>query len=334
MYAMKFKRLLLLLVFAALPTFAYQQQGFSQYQESDGNMNFVCTGQCFALMAPFAWSDYISLRGTLQGNGMIGYGFLVGQQILPGDTVQVNGETQVDQQFSFAKLPFYSQIPTTAQVVFIVQGNITWNMLWVQIWSMDTYQKVGQWWKDFWQMETLTPYSINLRYGVKILGTSIIQYGYWIFAIIALLILFFAKWNKEEKYRKIFFLGLGIFLFIGIRNLITYTWIVSQGLTTFTYQSSDNKTFFDLWDYIAFTDKIRKTLKLDESKNICKIYVNSFQDRPFKAHRDNLYIKPCIDVLTWSEADYIIYYKKPLATWDLQKNILVNFNGSYLLSNK
>ena len=88
---MKIKRLLLLLMFVAFPTFAaYQQQGFAQFQELDGNINFVCTGQCFALIGPIAGSDYISLNGNLQGNGSIGYGFLVGQQIAPADTIQVN----------------------------------------------------------------------------------------------------------------------------------------------------------------------------------------------------------------------------------------------------
>ena len=67
-----------------------QQQGFAQFQELDGTINFDCTGQCFALIGPLAGSDYISLNGTLQENGVVGYGFVVGQQIIPGDTVQVN----------------------------------------------------------------------------------------------------------------------------------------------------------------------------------------------------------------------------------------------------
>jgi len=65
---MKFKRFLLLLVFAAFPTFAYQQEGFSQYQVLDGNMNFTCTGQCIASIGPLAGKDSISLNGSVQGN--------------------------------------------------------------------------------------------------------------------------------------------------------------------------------------------------------------------------------------------------------------------------
>jgi hypothetical protein len=60
---MKFKRLLLLLVFVVFPSFAaYQQQGFDQFQEFDGNMNFACTGQCLALVGPLAGSDYATLK--------------------------------------------------------------------------------------------------------------------------------------------------------------------------------------------------------------------------------------------------------------------------------
>ncbi|MEI6774017.1 MAG: hypothetical protein WCL18_04365 [bacterium] len=69
---MKFKRLLLLCVFAAFPSFAaYQQQGFAQFQELDENMNFVCTGQCVVLIGPLAGSDSVSLDGIAQGNGTI-----------------------------------------------------------------------------------------------------------------------------------------------------------------------------------------------------------------------------------------------------------------------
>jgi len=61
-------------------------------------------------------------------------------------------------------LPFYAQLPQEAQVLLIVQGPVTGNQINVNLGMMDVYQKIGQAWKDFWQMETLTPYSINLRY--------------------------------------------------------------------------------------------------------------------------------------------------------------------------
>lgn len=334
-YFMKFKRLLLLLIFAAFPSFAeYQQQWFSQFQELDGNINFVCESQCVVLVGPLAWNDSVTLNGTIQGSGVMWYGFVVGQQIVPGETFQIDWSTTINQQFFFSKLPFYSQIPQDAQIVFIAQGAIAWTQLKIDLWFMAFSDKVGQWWKDFWKMETLTPYTINLRYWVKILWTSIVKYGYWIFLLAGLYLFFFTKWSKEKKYRKICFLALGIFLFIGIRNLITYTWIVDQGIESYTRPSMEHKTYFDLWDYIAFTDQIRKTLKLDTEKKSYTLYVDSFQDWPFQWHRNVVYLQPCVWTLTWSEADYLIYYKKPILSWDAQKPVLVDFNGSYLLSNK
>ena len=49
-FVMKFKRLLFLFVFFAVPTFAYQQQGFSNYQENGAAVDFVCTNQCAILL--------------------------------------------------------------------------------------------------------------------------------------------------------------------------------------------------------------------------------------------------------------------------------------------
>ncbi len=332
---MKFKRLLLLLAFVTFPTFAtYQQQWFSQFQELDGNMNFVCTGQCFALIGPMAGSDYVHLQGNFEGSGVIGYGFVVGQQIVPGQIFPLQWTLAVDQQFSFAELPFYSQIPGDAQLVIIVQGGVTWNQVSLDLGFMTFYDKVVQWRKDFWKMETLTPYSINLRYGVKLLWTSIVTYGYILFIIAALYILLFGKWDKVKKFRNIFFWGIGIFLFIGMRNLITNVWIVHQWLQMYTHQSYEYKTFFDLGDYIVFTDKIRKTLGLDTGKKNCSIYVDSFQDWPFKGHWETVYLKPCTMVLTWSEADYIVYYHKPITSGNIQKPVLLEYHWNYLLQNK
>lgn len=90
LYLMKSKRLLLLLVFVAFPSFAqYQQQGFAQFQALDGNMQFVCEEQCFALIGPIAGSDTVTLQGNFEGNGIVGYGFVVGQQIVPAHTLPI-----------------------------------------------------------------------------------------------------------------------------------------------------------------------------------------------------------------------------------------------------
>lgn len=333
---MKLKRLLLLPFFLVVPSFAlYQQQWFSQFQEQlDGTLQFVCSGQCMALIAPIAWSDYVKVQGNIQGNGIVGYGFLVGQQMAPAQTLPVNGMVNLDQQFTFQELPFYNQLPQDAQLVIVVEGALSGTMFSASLWSLWISQKLAQWRKDFWTMESLTPYSINLRYGVTILWTSLLHYWYWLFIIAALYILIFIKGDKHKKFRMVCFWWLGIFLFIGARNLVTYTWIVHQWLQQYTNAPEISKTFFDLWDYISFTQAIRDKLSLDTQEVACKIFINSYQDWPFKAHRELLYLKPCSVTLTWSEADYIIYYHTPVASWDVSKPIMLQYHDNYLLQNK
>ena len=333
-FVMKFKRLLFLFVFFAVPTFAYQQQGFSNYQENGAAVDFVCTNQCAILLDAGSEVDALHVAWQLQWQGTFGYGFLVWQQVAPGGVLQINWGGMLDTDFVFSQSPVFAQLPAGYHIVILVNGNVQWSHVSFQTTSYSLFQRIGKWWDDFRKMEPMTPYSINLRYGVQILGTSIVQYGYIIFLLAALYILVFGKWNKHKKFRSVFFRGIGIFLFIGFRNLITYTWIVDQWLQMYTYQTMENKTYFDLWDYIPFTDKIRKTLGLDEGNKSCTIAIHSAQDWPFIPHWENLYLKPCTVVLTGSEADYLIYYKKAISSWDLQKPVLVDFNGSYLLQNK
>jgi hypothetical protein len=151
---------------------------------------------------------------------------------------------------------------------------------------------------------------------------------WYFFVFIAFIIwLFFIK---DKKYFFLY-LSLYLFLFIGFRNTFTYFSITKEWLQNHTFSVYENKTFFDLWDYIVFTDKVGKALNLDD-KNIdtCNIYAASIRDWPFKSHFESVYLKPCELVDDLSKADYLIYYKKIPENTQKFKEIL-NFNGSYLL---
>ncbi len=330
------KKIILILIwlFSFWFTFAYQQQWFDNYTESNWSIDLQCSNQCFLLIWPVYENDFIRIYWNLQWNGLLWYGFLLGDQIYPWETIQVAWWSNIDQKFVLSNSQIYSQIPKDAQLLIAFQWNIIWNQIQIDAGIMWVFDQIWKAWSDFWEMETLTPYSINLRYWIKIFGESIVWYGYIIF-LLAIVYVYFSPKYKRNRNQILFYVWLSIFLFIGIRNLVTYVNITYNWLKDFTFQQYDNKAFFDLWDYITLTDKIRKELNLDIEKNKdCSIFIDSFQDRPFKAHRENLYIKPCIWVMTWSEADYILYYKKPILQQDQQKQILVEFNWSYLLKNK
>ena len=321
----------LLLFFFSFPALAYQQQGFSEYKESLLGFSFSCQSQCVALIGPVNWTDYVDLKGAFSWVGIVWYGFLVGQQVIPWHTLNVQGDLSIDQQFDFSSLPFWSQIPADAQLVFLAQGNIQWNLTSIQTDFLGLGQKFVKWWNDFWKVESLTPYSINLRYGATILSVSVVKIWYIIFLIAWICLFMFKKSRNNKQY--LLYAWFWIFLIIWIRNLVTYMTITHQWLQWYTYQDDGNKKFFDLGDYIAFTKKIREKLNLDTytTKN-CTLFVDSFQDWPFKTHWESVYLKPCKFVLTWSEADYSVYYKKPVS--GTVKNVLIDFNWSYLLQNK
>lgn len=316
-------------------SFAYQQQWFDNYNELNWSLNFQCSAQCFILVWPVSQNDFVNINWNLQWNGILWYWFLVWEQIYPGETIQINWWWNVDQKFILSNAQVYWQIPWEAQLVILFQWNFVWNQVNINGWIMDIFDNIWLLRNDFRKMEPMTPYSINLRYWIQMFGISIVKYWYIIFIIFALWLFLFSWYKKEEKYKRLLYLWICLFLFIWIRNFITYTDITYKWLKDYTFQKWDSKTFFDLWDYIVFTDKIRKRLNLDIDKNKkCNIYIDSFQDRPFKAHRNFLYLKPCEIVLTGSESDYIIYYKKPIIIWDIQKPKLIEFNWSYLLQNK
>ena len=116
-------------------------------------------------------------------------------------------------------------------------------------------------------------------------------------------------------------------------NTIEYTLILKNWLNWF----KNNMSFFELKDYYWFVDKIRDELDLDFNKKIdCKIYMEVNReyvnvDMFWPIH---IYLKPCELDSTWDSADYKIYFKKEIPESDSDKQILLEYNGSYLLENK
>jgi len=314
-------------------TFWYQQYWFSEYNEKSWNISFSCSNQCYITLWEKDNVDYLKIQWSINWNWSTAYWFIIWEEIALINQQKVFLETQVNESINFTDYAqYFSSIPWNANLILLINWNIKWEIN-VDANVLSISERLGQWWKDFRKMETFTPYSINLRYWVSILWKSIVRYWYIIFIIVWICVLIFKKWKKEEKYKTIFYVWIWIFLFIWIRNTITYTTILDQWLKWF----NKDKTYFDLWDYISFTDKIRTELKLDSkkiTKDDCKIYISSIQERPFTSHRESFYLKPCERVYTWELADYKIYYKTEIPTEDLNKKLLIQSNNNYLLENK
>ncbi len=321
--------------FTAISFSAYQQQWFSSYVEStDNTVSFTCAQQCFLMVGPLWYYDLLSLKGTMQGDGQVWYGFLVGQQVFPWDVFPAQGMTQ--KTFSFSTHPVFSQLPGEGvQVVLLVNGNVEAAGLSLGLMKLSFWQKISQWWKDFWTNEPLRPYSINLRYGVKVLWTPLVKIAYRIFGIVFLWALFFVR-HAERRHTIILASILILVTAFSLRNLINRTSWTQTVLQSYTNAPEDQKTFYDLGDYPLFIKKMRETLQLDDKfgKGVCTTYFDAAQEWPFKVHADTVYNKPCDPALDKISADYVVYYKKPIDADKIDKPVLLEFNNSFLIQNK
>ncbi len=120
-------------------------------------------------------------------------------------------------------------------------------------------------WDKFLKLETLAPYSINLRYGPMI--------GAWSWPFFALIVVIVAALigairMKNIGLKKLVMMTgaimIGVIIIGGIRLMMDNIRVTYTGLTTFTWATDEQKVFFDLGDYINVTNKVRQTLSLDD----------------------------------------------------------------------
>ena len=311
-------------------SFGYQQQWFVNYQEWEKWIFFECKRKC-AIMLWDRWdTDVLGLDWAITWSGS----FIVLSENWNKNSILYGDKVSYDWN-SYLILPNYKKslnnIPKKAKLSIQVVWDIKWNLKIDKI-SSSFWQKILKGWKDFWVMEPLYQYGINMRYWVSIRWNSIIKYWYAVFMLSLVWILIFVKWKKIKKLKIIFYVWLWLFLFIWIRNTITYTYILNQWLTWFR----DNKEFFDVGDFIPFIEEVRNKLNLsfeEAWEKDCKIFMKTNGNRNINDHWW-FYLKPCNLVATWDLADYKIYYKVNIPREDLDKKVLLDFNGSYLLDNK
>jgi hypothetical protein len=309
--------------------FWYKNQWFDNFIEIWNSIKFSCSSQCFVVVDQKSDNNLLKVTWNLNWTWVIWYWFLDWDEIFSWEFIDVWSlkDSILNYDFLFKNLNYYSQLSKEIIIVLIIEWQIHSDNFNIELTKTSFFDNLKIAWNDFWKIETLTPYSINLRYWVNLNWTSIITIWYVLFFIIFLIWLFFVK-NKKHFF---IYLSLYLFLFIWFRNIISYYSITKNWLQNFVFQKYENKTFFELWDHIVFSDKIRKTLNLDnKSTNNCKIYIELIRERPFLGHFQNTYLKPCNVTNNIEEADYLIYYKKTPENLENFEEIL-NFNDSYLL---
>jgi hypothetical protein len=196
---------------------AYQQQWFSSFQENiNGPVNMVCQGQCVAIIGDTDQYDTLRLEWSLSGQGILGYWFLVGQQVVPANTTQVNGNGPLDQQFVFTDSPVFGQIPAGSQIVFILQGNFEGQLNFSPE-VLGFGEKIVRGFKEALQYREFNPRTINFLEGPTWNWQYINQHFFrWIILLLFVAIIrhFFSS-QKKDKAKAVYF-GVGVLVFFRV----------------------------------------------------------------------------------------------------------------------
>ena len=321
---MLMKKLYFLAILSGLliPSFGYavessvRQQGFESFAEKDGKIIFSCKAQCVYILWGYNRQfDYIDTRISAKGQGKIWYGFVNGQQIIPGEiTPFANGE----QRFSFAKLSFLSQIPDGLSVVMIVDGDIAGDVS--SEMKQNTFsESMVSGWNDFWTFDSFRPYSINLLYGPRIFGTSVNGTFYMLFiffSLIALFVLFLR--GKEKKFlATVCIIGGALWIVYDMRMTLELNGYYIKDYKEYISQESGVRSFRDRGNFYDFMNFTQKTLGEVNVWN--KKTVSFFTDNEWPFYGSATYfLLPSILEKSKKDVDILVFYgyKDALATGD------------------
>lgn len=321
--------IVLIVVWYSAKTFAYKQQWFTQFQENtvEGTTSFRCTSQCIVLLWDIKEWDIITVNGDISWIWKMWYWYLVGNAVYPAFMNDISPSSEY--RWVLSENQIYAQVPKDSwtQVVLLFQWDISSDNMFMSF-DLKTLWDSRDW---FWKLENIAPYSINLRYW-PVWGTW--SWPKFAFFLTILLVVIYLISRKKLTFKKAVFGAIIIACIVHIvwwmRLLVDHIKITSNWIKSY----DNNMTYFELRDYIPVTQKIRSYLDLDNvdkwNNKKCNIYISANQVWPYVSHRQTVYLRPCVSVLTWELADYELYYNIPSIPIG-NKNILLTWDSFILI---
>lgn len=328
--------LFMCLIFVCSFTYGYEHGWFLEYDEWGKWISFRCEDKCYISLWKVEKSDYLNINWTIDGTGHV---VIFSEWKNLKDFLYIGSLSSVsgsDIIFSNYDKILLDHLQDDVSLWIEFRWSVWWALK-VDKLSFNILQKSLKVLKEFWKMETFNYGGMNFRNWVSMWWHNIVEYGYILFilAVISILIisLVFRKLKKEKIFKLIFYVWLCMFLFIWFRNIITWTVLLKQWLSWFT----DNYNLFQLKDYIWFVVKVRNKLHLDDfEKNDCKIFIKSdklLYNWAVDLHWE-YFFEPCERVYSSDLADYVLYAGVEIEAEDYGKDVLVEYNGRYLLDNR
>ena len=259
----------------------YDNQGFTEYKENWNTTSFKCSSQCFVVVNTFNNSDFLKISWNFSWSWVIGYWFVNWKQIIPWEFSKIEINQTIDNTFSFGKLGYYNQLTANVPVVIIIQWEVQSNNFSFELGNYSIFDSFDIWWEDFFTFDTFKPYTINLLYWPKIFWNSANYLFYWLFIIIAIVVLL-TNWFFTSKTLKYFFItGITLWILYDLRmwsELISY---YDNDYKTYISKPINIRTFRDRWDFYDFTDFVNNKLNEFWVKKFSNISFYTDNTRPF-----------------------------------------------------
>lgn len=332
---MSYKKLFisLLLFLGFYPSFSsanFANQWFTSFTEKKWKIDFTCEKSCFILAWDLNSNDKLEFSWDFIWNWNFAYWFLIGQQFAQWEVMQISN-TKLTKTFDISKLAFYSQLPKEAKIIIIFEWKIAGKIDNIELWEKTFLEKIKQIGTDFIAVEWIKPYTINLRYGTMILWTSIVKIFYILFILTILIFLVLWRLNKKTSL----YIALSFFLVISFKNLYDYSNIYFGWVKDYYAAKDWSKNFYNMYDYYEFTDKSRKIIGIDKSRDInsCKYYAQCVSDWPYCYYWRADFMFPCKKTDNIKESNFILLFKQEIPAELKNKKVLYEQNQNYLLKN-
>ncbi|OIP53005.1 hypothetical protein AUK10_03045 [Candidatus Gracilibacteria bacterium CG2_30_37_12] len=308
---------------ANIPISPHQTQGFESYMESVTGTQFSCKKQCFIMLEGMGINDYLSWLGDISGSGSIGYGFLNGQQIIPGEFRSISTNIVMNDRMLFSDNQYYSQIPKNLPIVIIVNGEIQSKNLLVQQMEYTLNESIQKNWSQFIKTENLAQYSINLLYGYSFGETSFTGLLSLVFFVIILGIVFVYSFDRRRFFFPIFLISIMFVVFYDLREQANL-YEVRNG-----YQNNyinvpiiEQKNWFGIGYYPMILEKASKYIT--QSPVGQKVYLAAMQNFPLFGYSqyhlhpaETIFIEDVKNITSAQKGDiFIRYFSSLLPTGD------------------
>ncbi|GAB0174364.1 MAG: hypothetical protein HHAS10_02430 [Candidatus Altimarinota bacterium] len=219
-------RIAIALVLSVIPALLYadidftvlQKQGFESFTSKTSGSEFVCEQQCFIILGNLNKNEFIEFSGDISGKGVIGYGFLNGNQILAGGLENIEDTTKREKKFNFSSLPYYSQLPKEMPIILIVNGALTGKNFQVNIGQYDPLSRFIENFKSATHYTPFTPRTINFLEGPMWGGVYINKAFFPIILFLLSAALIWSMFEKEShgRFKKSILFGFFILVFFWI----------------------------------------------------------------------------------------------------------------------